>query len=336
MPIDLYKNFAAGTVAVAPSPATTGTSLTMTAGQGAWLPTPPFNAAVWPASGAATPSNAEIVRVTAKATDVLTIARSQEGSTARSIAVGDQLVAAVTAKTITDLNSAANLTGMLPDSALSANIPRLNANPNVFTGQHLDVQSATPYFALNDTAQPSGSRAFIMQNSSQIFSISALNDDYSSFVLYGILTATRAGDVKVIRDLYEKQRTTPLGHWVQIPYDVANFTSDAGAWSVPSGNVLTYDYMLLGKTMWLAFLLTGGSITGSPAGLRLQLPSGYTINRYTETPIEFSENSAAWSLGSAQGIPGTAYLTIRKNAGATVAWATGSSDIRGTAILILN
>lgn len=61
------------------------------------MPAAPFNAVAWPA-GVAIPlaSNAEIVRVTAIATDTLTITRAQEGTTAKSIAVGWQIDAGLT------------------------------------------------------------------------------------------------------------------------------------------------------------------------------------------------------------------------------------------------
>lgn len=95
--MDDKKNFALSLVATAPSPATSGTSLTVTAGQGAWFPTPPFQLTVWPAGSNPTPSNAEIVRVTARSTDTFTITRTQEGTSARSIVVGDQVAHTLTA-----------------------------------------------------------------------------------------------------------------------------------------------------------------------------------------------------------------------------------------------
>jgi hypothetical protein len=100
--MDEHKNFAYTTVATAPSPATSGLSLVVHAGDGALMPPVPFNATVWLAGAQPLTSNAEIVRVTAIATDTLTIVRSQEGSSARSIAIGDQIAAGITAKTMTD------------------------------------------------------------------------------------------------------------------------------------------------------------------------------------------------------------------------------------------
>lgn len=108
---DPVANFGQCTVAVAPSPATSGTSLTLGSGQGASLPATAagaFNLVYWPAGQDPLSSNTEIVRVTNRAADVLTITRAQEGSTARAIATNDNLALVVTAKTITDLQTAHN------------------------------------------------------------------------------------------------------------------------------------------------------------------------------------------------------------------------------------
>lgn len=99
---DAHKNFSVSTVATAPSPATSGTSLVVATGEGVRFPTAPFNAVVWPTSVSPLPTNAEIVRVTTIATDTFTIARQQESTSARTIVVGDQIMAAITLKTLTD------------------------------------------------------------------------------------------------------------------------------------------------------------------------------------------------------------------------------------------
>lgn len=90
---------------MAPSPATTGTSLEVVTGQGTRFATPPFNAVVCPATADPTPDNAEIVRVTGgpPGSDTFTIVRQQEeGYGPRSIAVGDRIYDAMTAGVITD------------------------------------------------------------------------------------------------------------------------------------------------------------------------------------------------------------------------------------------
>jgi hypothetical protein len=103
---ELTRNFATSTVATAPSPADSGTSLVVASGEGARFDgTNDFNATVGPDGEEWTPDNTEIVRVTAISTDTFTIDREEESSTARSIVVGDRIRAGVTAKTLADIET---------------------------------------------------------------------------------------------------------------------------------------------------------------------------------------------------------------------------------------
>jgi microcystin-dependent protein len=103
---DAKSNFAYSTVATAPVPAASGTSLIVAAGEGTKFPATPFNAVIWPTGVQPTTANAEVVRVTNIATDTFTITRAQESSAARTIVVGDQIALNVTAKTLTDIQNA--------------------------------------------------------------------------------------------------------------------------------------------------------------------------------------------------------------------------------------
>lgn len=88
-------NGAYSTVATAPSPASSGTSLVVAAGTGSRF----FagKATVWPANTVPTAANLEVVTITNVATDTLTITRLTEGSSARSIVAGDQIAQGITA-----------------------------------------------------------------------------------------------------------------------------------------------------------------------------------------------------------------------------------------------
>lgn len=101
---DAHKNFAYSTIVTAPSPASSGTSISVPAGEGVLFPEVPFNAVVWPAGAQPLFSNAEIIRVTGRIIDTLSpIVRAQEDSNARTIVVGDQISATVTRKSLTDI-----------------------------------------------------------------------------------------------------------------------------------------------------------------------------------------------------------------------------------------
>lgn len=157
MSFDSHKNFAYSAVVAAPNPSDTGVSLTVRAGEGALFPTPPFNAVGWPADRIPLVSNAEIVRVTAIADDVFTITRHQEGSTAQNIAVGYQIAASLTAKTITDIESA-----VLALQAVTVNGHPLSGavtvtKGDVGLGNADNTDDATKQLAFLQAAYPVGS-----------------------------------------------------------------------------------------------------------------------------------------------------------------------------------
>lgn len=103
MSYDAHANLAITNVATAPSPSTTGTSLTVTTGAGSLFPATPFNCTIYPPSTIPTQSSAEIIRVTAVVGDVLTITRAQEGTTAKAIKAGWLIANTATAITFTDI-----------------------------------------------------------------------------------------------------------------------------------------------------------------------------------------------------------------------------------------
>lgn len=100
---DAHNNFAYSLVETAPSPASSGVSLNVTAGQGALFPAVPFNLVIWPAGAQPLSTTAEIVTVTAISGDVLTIVRAQEGTAARTVVIGDQVSAGITKRTLNDV-----------------------------------------------------------------------------------------------------------------------------------------------------------------------------------------------------------------------------------------
>ena len=125
MSLDAVKNFAASTVATAPSPATTGLTLVLAVGGGLLMPAVPFDAVAAPTGAAPTAATAEIITVTAIATDTLTFTRQSQSSTLQSIAATWTITAGATAKTVNDLSGPTVIT-RTADTAITA------LNPVVF------------------------------------------------------------------------------------------------------------------------------------------------------------------------------------------------------------
>jgi len=135
---DAHKNFAYSLIAAAPDPATTGVSLVVTAGQGALFPAVPFNVTIWQAGVQPISTNAEIVRVTAIATDTLTIVRQQEGTSARTIVVGDQIAATITAKSLNDMEGKRTIT---EDAVVKAGYGLVLVGPvEIVSGAVLEIE----------------------------------------------------------------------------------------------------------------------------------------------------------------------------------------------------
>ena len=109
------KNLAWSTVATAPSPAASGTSLVVGSGHGVRFPSPaadgPFKITVWDATATPYPttSSAEIMLCTGRIGDTLAVVRAQEGTTARTVTVGDVVSAGQTAEMLDTTTTAAVL-----------------------------------------------------------------------------------------------------------------------------------------------------------------------------------------------------------------------------------
>lgn len=105
MALDDTKNFCK--VSVTGSYTDTDTSITLVSGDGAKLPTPPFNL-VWYDENSypdvVSDPNKEIIRVTAISADTLTVDRGQEGTTAVAHTDGT-MINTITKKMLDDINT---------------------------------------------------------------------------------------------------------------------------------------------------------------------------------------------------------------------------------------
>lgn len=164
-PLDAVANFAYGVVTVAPSPADSGTSLSMATADADLFPDPStqaYNIVVFPSNAAPISTNAEIVRVTAKGSPsggnvAFTITREQESTTARTIVVGDRVALMPTAKTITDIGNSLTLLqgqseGVLINGKLSVSVASNNLTVAIKTLAGNDPSASDPvYVRIVDT-----------------------------------------------------------------------------------------------------------------------------------------------------------------------------------------
>lgn len=160
--LDNAKNFARATVSTGYD--ASATSIALTSGHGARLPSPPFNATWWNSTDYPVPdddSNVEIIRVIAKSTDTLTIIRAQESTTATTKNTSGKtyrLIAGLTAKVVnTDLMAKPYGTFWVSEFGASGSIVTTTGSITTATNT-LTVASASS-FAVNQGIYIAGAGA---------------------------------------------------------------------------------------------------------------------------------------------------------------------------------
>ncbi|MGE3840038.1 MAG: hypothetical protein AB7I50_00480 [Vicinamibacterales bacterium] len=288
MAFDAHKNMASSTVATAPSPADSGTSLVVAAGEGARFPAVPFNATVKPINASPTPANSEIVRVTNISTDTLTIVRAQEtgagGPSARTILVGDQIAATITVKTITDIELWQPIPQDTAATGAQHNFDLDGPNVDLFcTGaapsfSGFTVQGGAPY---------AGCRVRIWTKGT---TIKVTNEDTNSTAANRIVTPSAAGQITGAYGMIEATYDDVSDRWriavvepgaaIDIAFASGNFTASAGNFTLTSPDQVVFRYIQIGNNLDLEFNFNNTTVSATPTGLRFELTgtTGFTVS----------------------------------------------------------
>lgn len=186
--------------------------------------------------------------------------------------------------------NAANVTaGTLPDAVHSTNVAMRNAI-NQFTNENT-ITYTNPLLYFADISQPANQKLWALSSAVQTFRLYSATDVGALTAPTFNLQLDRSGSLKVATDIYEKQRTTPMGHWIDVPYSAGNFFGNVGTWTVEAADVNVCAYTLIGKTMILSFWIAGSSVSGSPLYLHINLPPGFTPLRQSIVLISGYDNA---------------------------------------------
>jgi hypothetical protein len=71
------------------------------------------------------------------------------------------------------------------------------------------------------------------------------------------------------------------GAWTTPTYAAGNFTASAGTWTVDAGDVTTYRYLQIGKTMVVAFTILTSTTSTTPNALKIAIPNSGVANVQT-------------------------------------------------------
>jgi hypothetical protein len=218
---------------------------------------------------------------------------------------------------IAALSGAVLTSGTVPDARLSANVPRLSAS-NVFTGA---IQELGVALRVRNATPPANARLWQAYTAnSGSFGVSAFDDAGATEAFALILS--RLGSLTVYGDVTEKNRLTPMGHWIAVPFNAANFAgSGSMTWTIASGGVTSNRYTLIGKTlMWN--LLVQGTLAGTASNaVTLTLPGGFTPVQAVQAVGQINPNSAGW-VPALVSVPGGTVVTVYRLDAAPLALGT--------------
>jgi len=108
----------------------------------------------------------------------------------------------------------------------------------------------------------------------------------------------------------ERSRTFKPGEWTTPAYSGANFIGGGSmTWTVDSGDVVTYQYTLIGKLITVVFRLLNTTVGGTLANtLSVRVPGGFTAAKTTVSPtLLYNDNGAG-------AVVGTLLITATNNA----------------------
>jgi hypothetical protein len=224
MALDPRKNFAKATVQGGYSAG--AVLISVAVGQAAGLPAAPFNAVWYNSTDYADPSddpNKEVIRITDKTGDDLTITRAQEGTTATAKNLGGRtykLLAGATAKTITDIET--DIASKINSSEKGAanGVATLGSDSKIPAGQ-LPNLTITDTFVIN-------SQAAMLALTAQTGDVAIRTDQSKTYILKG-------SNASVLGDWQELQ--TPTGGGMTIGQAVSGATNNRFLFVDASGNL---------------------------------------------------------------------------------------------------
>ena len=132
-----------------------------------------------------------------------------------------------------------------------------------------------------------------------------------------------AGDLSV-RDVYEKARTVPMGHWISVAFNAANFSGNgAMTWTLQAGDQLAYSYTLVGKTMFISGYFNQTTVGGTVnTDLRVAIPGGFVANGLVIGLARVNPAAGAFSPGTVYVLSGGTLINFQTINGTN--WVAGA------------
>lgn len=128
----------------------------------------------------------------------------------------------------------------------------------------------------------------------------------------------------------ERGRTTPAGEWTAPAFSAGAYTASGSmTWTVGSGDVSTYAYTLVGKTLTVTIAVAATTVGGSlDTLLKVAIPGSFTAARSMITSCVLSDNGTPF-LARMYVLAGGTVINIDKQSGANMSAATDATAVQG-------
>jgi hypothetical protein len=153
------------------------------------------------------------------------------------------------------------------------------------------ITKSGPALVFADTSAPANARNFVVANAGQRFYVQAVSDAYA--VQATPLQLYRDGGMSVGTNIYEQGRTTPLGHWIAVPFNAGQFNGYSATWTVAPENVYVNRYTIVGRMVTWTLSLYNTGLSGPTSQLYLGPPIN-AANSYTSAPGVLSDGAGAF------------------------------------------
>jgi hypothetical protein len=118
-----------------------------------------------------------------------------------------------------------------------------------------------------------------------------------------------------------------------VPYSAGLFVADAGAFTVTAGQMTTYAYAVIGKSVNVLMTLVNCTLSAATPNLYVYLPAGVTIAKASSIPFAFINSGPG--TGVIASIVGANYLRLSRDITASNAWSAGTSTFHVTATIAI-
>lgn len=123
--------------------------------------------------------------------------------------------------------------------------------------------------------------------------------------------------------------------WTTPGFNAGDFTGGGGTWTVASGDVTTYEYVVLGKMMFVNFQIYTTTVSGTTNALSIAIPASKVATHETEIPVTIIDNGSNTTGRAIVSASGTTIVVKRTN-DANFAASSDATYILGQIVFQIN